>query len=359
MENSKRWLVLENGKIFQGTAFGAEGEVSAEVVFSTSMTGYCEALTDKGFYGQIVVQTFPQIGNYGIISEDFESDSIGLKGYIVKDWCQEPSNFRSEGELDTFLKQRNVVGIKGIDTRSLTKTIRDNGTMNAAITSDPTSVDLDKLKECKVFDAVKNVSAKEKYTLGDPNAKIKIALIDYGTKKSIAEELIKRGAFVTVLPYDVKAAEIKDLNPDGIMLSSGPGEPHDIPEAVANLKEISEQKIPTMGICLGHLMLASAMGFEVEAMKYGHRGENQPVKDMNGGKLYVTAQGHGYMVKSSSIDEKKAKELFVNVNDKTNEGIEYKSIPAITVQFHPEAAGGPLDTLWVFDEFFKLMGGKN
>lgn len=350
------YLVLENGKIFRGERFGAEGEMTAEVVFTTGMTGYLETLTDRSYWGQMVVQTFPLIGNYGVIPADFESDAIGPSAYIVKHWCQAPSNFRSEGSLDTFFKERGVIGLSGVDTRTLTKIIREAGVMNGAITGDPAAVDFEALKAYRVTGAVKASSTKERYVVspvGEVNKKI--ALLDFGLKKNIYRELVKRGAEVTVCPCTTTAQEIAAMGVDGIMLSNGPGDPAENVEIIANLREICKLGIPLFGICLGHQLLALAHGFQTEKLKYGHRGANQPVKNLETGRVYISSQNHGYAVVSGSIDGKTAKELFVNVNDGTCEGIRYLDCPAFSVQFHPEACGGPLDTQELFDQFFAMM----
>lgn len=350
------YLVLENGKVFRGERFGAQGEMTAEVVFTTGMTGYLETLTDRSYWGQMVVQTFPLIGNYGVIPADFESDAIGPCAYIVKQWCQAPSNFRSQGSLDTFFKEKGVIGLSGIDTRTLTKIIRETGVMNGVITDDPATVDFEALKAYRVTGAVKASSTKERYVVRpEGEVKKKIALLDFGLKRNIYRELVKRGAEVTVCPCTTTAGEIQALGVDGIMLSNGPGDPAENVEIIANLKEICKLGIPLFGICLGHQLLALAHGFRTEKLKYGHRGANQPVKNLETGRVYISSQNHGYAVVSSSIDSAVARELFVNVNDNTCEGIRYLDCPAFSVQFHPEACGGPLDTQALFDEFFAMM----
>lgn len=351
----KAYLVLENGRVFEGRRFGAAGELTAEVVFTTGMSGYLETLTDPSYYGQIVVQTFPLIGNYGVIPADFESDRIGPKGYIVKQWCQAPSNFRSEGSLDAFFQDRGLVALSGIDTRTLTKIIREKGVMNGRITDHPESVHMDELQSFRVQGAVRAVSTKEKYVVGPENPKYKLALMDYGLKKNIWRELVKRGAQVTVCPCDTKAEEIASMNVDGVMLSNGPGDPAENVELIENLKEIVKLQKPMFGICLGHQLLALAHGARSEKLKYGHRGENQPVKNLETGRVYITSQNHGYAILGESLDPSKARELYRNVNDGTCEGVRYLDCPAFSTQFHPEACGGPLDTESLFDEFFGLM----
>lgn len=352
---NKAYLVLENGRVFCGESFGAVGEVTAEVVFTTAMTGYLETLTDKSYFGQIVVQTFPLIGNYGVISSDFEGEVIGPRGYIVKEWCQSPSNFRSEGDLDTFFKARGLVGLSGIDTRTLTKIIRESGVMNGAITSDPDSVDLEKLRAYRVQNAVENTSVKALVRRENPEKRCSVALMDFGGKENIRRELEKRGAEVTVCPYNTTAQTIAALGVDGVMLSNGPGDPSDNPGVIENLREIVKLKKPMFGICLGHQLLALANGCTTEKLKYGHRGENQPVRNRETGRVYISSQNHGYAVVSSSIAADVAEEYYTNVNDGTCEGIRYKNIPAFSVQFHPEACGGPRDTEFLFDEFMSLM----
>ncbi|RKJ42121.1 carbamoyl-phosphate synthase small subunit [Acutalibacter sp. 1XD8-33] len=350
------YLVLENGRVFQGRRFGADGELTAEVVFTTGMTGYLETLTDPSYWGQIVVQTFPLIGNYGVIPSDFESGMIGPGGYIVKHWCQAPSNFRSEGSLDAFFKEKGLIALEGIDTRTLTKIIREKGVMNGAIADDPAGVDLEALRACRTQKgAVRAVSTKEKYLVGAENTGKRIALMDYGTKRNIAGELAKRGARVTVCPCDTRAEEIAAMGVDGIMLSNGPGDPAENVELIADLREIQDLGKPMFGICLGHQLLALAHGCRTEKLKYGHRGENQPVKNLETGRVYITSQNHGYAVVGESIDPSWGRELYRNVNDGTCEGVRYTDCPAFTTQFHPEACGGPLDTEYLFDEFFAMM----
>ncbi len=348
---SKAYLVLENGTTFCGEAFGLTGEVVAEVVFATGMTGYLETLTDKSYFGQIVVQTFPLIGNYGVIPEDFESDVIGPRGYIVREWCQVPSNFRCSGDLDTFFKEKGVIGLSGIDTRALTKIIREKGVMNGAIVTDPSHADLDKIRSYKVEKAVSSVSTDKSFAFNDDVTDMHIALLDFGLKLNIARELQKRGAKVTICPHNITASELSSLNVDGIMLSNGPGDPKENVEVIANLKEIMQMGIPIFGICLGHQLLALASGFDTAKLKYGHRGGNQPVKDLTTGRVYISSQNHGYAVNSDTIDKNIADEYFINVNDKTCEGILYKNVNAFSVQYHPEACSGPLDTSWLFDKF--------
>lgn len=355
------YIVLENGQVFQGKSFGASGEAVGEIVFSTGMTGYLETLTDPSYYGQIVVQTFPLIGNYGIIPSDFESESPRLKAYIVRQWCQVPSNFRSEGELDTFLKKHNIIGVYGIDTRELTKIIREYGVMNAKITSAPDDLStiLSEVRDYRIINAVQTVSSKEiSVSGGEIPGLYRVVLWDFGAKANIRRELIKRGCEVMTVPAATNTAAILELRPDGIILSNGPGDPADNKEIISELTKLSESQIPTFGICLGHQLLALSQGAGTSKLKYGHRGANQPVKDLNTGRVYITSQNHGYAVEADSLPEQASLRL-INANDGTCEGIEYHNMPAFSVQFHPEAAAGPLDTGFLFDQFIELMQGGN
>lgn len=354
----KKYLVLENGNIYEGEAFGAEGSVISEIVFTTSMTAYLETLTDASYKGQAVVQTFPLIGNYGIITPDMEGSQISVSGYIVREACSYPSNFRCETDLDSFLKKQGIPGITGIDTRSLTKVLREYGTMNGAICDRPDEFTLEAIKAYKIVNPVQEVSVKEiEDHKPEGDIEFKVAMFDYGTKKNIVRSLLKRGCEVFLLPADTSAAKVKEIDPDGIFLSNGPGDPTDNVTAIKTLQELSAEKIPTMGICLGHQILALSHGFETTKLKYGHRGANHPVKNLETGRVYISSQNHGYAVVGDSIDKTKAKEYFVNGNDGTNEGLRYLDEPAFSVQFHPEACGGPQDTDFLFDEFIKMMKG--
>ena len=350
------YLILENGTVFEGKAFGAEKETMGELVFTTAMTGYLETLTDPSYYGQVVIQTFPLIGNYGVIPSDFESDSPSLKGYIVREWCQAPSNFRCEGDLDTFLKESGIPGIYGIDTRALTRIVREYGVLNWKIAySDKVDEKLlEEIKSYVITDAVENTTIKEKKEFKADNGTLNVVLMDFGAKHNICRELVNRGCNVTVVPGDTSAEEIKSMNPDGIMLSNGPGDPSDNTEIIAQLKRLCEYKIPTFGICLGHQLLALSQGAKTEKLKYGHRGANQPAKEIETGRVYITSQNHGYAVVSDSMPAN-GKVSFANGNDNTCEGVKYTDMPAFSVQFHPEACGGPHDTAFLFDRFIKLM----
>lgn len=358
--SEKAYLLLANGQVFEGRSFGAKGTVIGEVVFTTGLTGYQETLTDPSYYGQIVTQTFPLIGNYGVNSQDNESAKSYVSGYIVREWCNMPSNFRCEGNVDDFLKQHNIIGIHNIDTRCLTRMIRETGVMNGAITTEDVYAKkdelLEKIRAFSVKDAVKTVTDTEIHTYEPENEKkFRVALFDFGYKRNIRQELVKRGCEVVVVPANTDADKIKELAPDGIMLSNGPGDPAENTDIIANIRDIEKLGIPIFGICLGHQLMALANGGKTEKLKYGHRGANQPVIDLDSGLTYVTSQNHGYAVIGDSIDKSVGYVSHVNANDKTCEGIRYTSVNAFTVQFHPEAHGGPLDTSYLFDEFVEKM----
>ena len=354
------FLILSDGTVFSGKSVGAKGMTIGEVVFTTGMTGYIETLTDPSYYGQIVTQTFPLIGNYGVMTEDFESKKSWVRGYVVREICDEPSNFRCEGKLDEFLKQQGIIGIYGIETRELTKKLREKGVMNGMIVSGKCpSVNkslLEKISSYKIEHAVEHV--QENKTILAPGAaskKFNVVLYDFGAKANIQRELEKRGCAVTVLPCDTTAEEVIKLSPDGIMLSNGPGDPAENTAIIGEIRKLCEYgKIPIFGICLGHQMLALARGAKTSKLKYGHRGGNHPCKDMVTGRVYITSQNHGYAVEASTLPDF-AVLSFINVNDNTCEGVSYKDIPAFSVQFHPEACGGPHDTNFLFDRFLEMM----
>ncbi len=346
MKNSKVYLTLENGRQFTGFSFGAQKEVVGELVFTTGMTGYIETLTDPSYYGQIVTQTFPLIGNYGMIEADMESKKPWVTAYIVREKCDKPSNFRCEGTIDDFLKKQGIPGIYGIDTRELTKIVREAGVMNAAITKKPLN-DLSEVRSYVIKDAVKSVTCSEIEYLGDPDG-IKIAVWDFGAKRNIMRELAKRGCYCMKVPSYFTAEQILALEPQGLMLTNGPGDPSENTELISNIRKLAG-KLPIFGICLGHQLFALAMGGKTKKMKYGHRGSNQPVKNLDTGRVYISSQNHGYEVISSSVEGGKLS--FVNANDGTCEGFEYPELNAYTVQFHPEACGGPMDASFLFDKF--------
>ena len=404
----KAFLLLADGSFFKGQAIGARGKTIGETVFTTGMTGYTETLTDPSYYGQIVTQTFPLIGNYGIIKEDFESRKSWVKGYIVRELCEMPSNFRCQSSLETFLKEEGIIGIAGIDTRALTKKLRNSGVMNGMIisgreidkfTKDGPQKYLEIIKSYKIQNALQAVQSRavdggtvleargtdlshsSQFTgeqtpnsLGtDPaapkNKNFHVALLDFGAKANIQRELEKRGCKVTLLPYNTKAHTILELTLDGIMLSNGPGDPAENTDVIKEIKQICEwnkeqmksqpeKAIAIFGICLGHQILALARGAKTSKLKYGHRGGNHPVKESESGRVYITSQNHGYAVENQNLPAF-ARQSFTNLNDGTCEGLIYTDIPAFSVQFHPEACGGPHDTNFLFDNFLKLMENKN
>lgn len=351
------YICLENGQTFKGYSFGATKEVIGELVFTTGMCGYIETLTDPSYYGQIVMQTFPLIGNYGIINEDKESNKPYVSAYIVREKCDKPSNFRCDEDLDSFLKENDIPGVYGVDTREITKIIRESGVMNAFITTNPKNADYEKIKEYKIVDAVKSVSAEKPQLIPSDNHKYNVVLLDFGAKKNIVRELNKRGCNVAVMPYNTKAEDILKLGVDGIMLSNGPGDPSENTEIVEELKKLIG-KVPMFGICLGHQLLALAMGGKTTKLKYGHRGVNQPVKNLETGRTYISSQNHGYAVVNETIEAAGGKVSYTNANDGTCEGVDYEDKKAFSVQFHPEACSGPHDTRFIFDKFIDLMGVK-
>ena len=355
----KAFLILEDGTVFAGTSVGSSKEVISEIVFNTSMTGYLEILTDPSYAGQAVVMTYPLIGNYGICKSDMESTKPWVDGYIVGELSRNYSNFRSDGSIQEFLEQNDIPGVAGIDTRALTKILRSKGTMNGMITTDENyNLDeiLEKLKKYSPKGVVRKVTCKEKSVLKGNG--FKVALLDVGAKKNIAKSLNERGCEVTIYPAYTKADEIINDKPDGIMLSNGPGDPKECTEIIEELKKIYETDIPVFAICLGHQLMALAKGADTKKMKYGHRGANHPVKDLDTGKVYISSQNHGYMVDNDTVDKDIAEVAFVNVNDKTCEGLRYKNKNIVTVQFHPEACPGPQDSNSLFDEFIRMMEVK-
>ena len=353
----KAFLILEDGTVFEGKHIGSDKDMISEIVFNTSMTGYLEVLTDPSYAGQAVVMTYPLIGNYGV-TPDMESKKAWPDGYIVRELSRMPSNFRCEKTLQEFLKEQDIPGIADVDTRALTQVLREKGTMNGMITINENynlEEILPKLKTYQVGDVVSKATCSEKYVL--PGSGKKVALLDLGAKNNIANSLNKRGCEVTVYPAHTTAEEIISAHPDGIMLSNGPGDPADCISIIEEIKKLYQTNIPVFAICLGHQLMALALGASTYKLKYGHRGGNHPVKDLKTGRVYISSQNHGYVVDDKSMDSNIAVPAFVNVNDKTNEGLEYKGKNIFTVQFHPEACPGPQDSGYLFDRFMDMMEG--
>lgn len=390
----KAFLILEDGTVFEGTHIGADKEIISEIVFNTSMAGYLEVLTDPSYAGQAVCMTYPLIGNYGICRDDMESLRPWPDGFIVKELSRIPSNFRSDCTIQQFLEENDVPGIAGIDTRALTKILREKGTMNGMITTNE-KYDFEqiqpKLKAYTTGKVVEKVSCKEKYVVApttelsqngplsgsakfdkaayekgvrEPRptlvrelngAGLKVALMDFGAKANIAHSLAERGCEVTVYPALTGAEEIIASVPDGIMLSNGPGDPKECTTIIEEIRKLYQTDIPIFAICLGHQLMALATGADTHKMKYGHRGGNHPVKDLETGRVYISSQNHGYVVDTGKLDPKVAVPAFINVNDGTNEGLSYTGKNIFTVQYHPEACPGPQDSRYLFDRFIRMM----
>ncbi|MCI8314226.1 MAG: carbamoyl phosphate synthase small subunit [Lachnospiraceae bacterium] len=390
----KAFLILEDGTVFEGIHIGADREVVSEIVFNTSMAGYLEVLTDPSYAGQAVCMTYPLIGNYGICMDDMESKKPWPDGFIVRELSRNFSNFRADFSIQQFLEENNVPGIAGIDTRALTKILREKGTMNGMITTNEQYKQdeiVSRLKAYTTGKVVEKVTCKEKYELRGTqdlsengalsgSAKFvpedykagkrekkpslvrklngagkKVALLDLGMKDNIAYSLKTRGCDVTVYPATTPAAEIIAANPNGIMLSNGPGDPKECTSIIAEIKKLYHTNIPIFAICLGHQLMALATGADTYKMKYGHRGGNHPVKDLATGRVYISSQNHGYVVDMDKLDPKIATPAFINVNDGTNEGLSYTGKNIFTVQFHPEACCGPQDSGYLFDRFIDMM----
>lgn len=354
---SKAYLVLEDGHIFEGERFGAETDAVGELVFTTGVVGYVEALSDPSYYGQIIMHTFPQMGNYGWIPEDMESQKSHMRGVVLREWCEKPSNFRSRGTLDTYLREQGIPGICGVDTREITQIIREYGVMNALITdAKPRGVPRE-VVAFRIEGGVAATSVKEPDTLEpEGEAVCHAALIDYGAKQNIIRELLARSCRVTVLPHDTPAEDVLAVGADGIMLSNGPGNPGDNEYSIAQIRKLLGKK-PMFGICLGHQLLALAAGGETVKLKYGHRGGNQPVRELATGRVYITSQNHGYAVVSKGLEELGAVVSYENANDGTCEGVVYPDKRAFSLQFHPEAHSGPRDMEFAFDKFIRMMKG--
>ena len=387
----KAFLILEDGTVFEGTHIGADREMISEIVFNTSMAGYLEVLTDPSYAGQAVCMTYPLIGNYGVCLEDMESGRPWPDGLIVRELSRTASNFRCDISIQQFLEKNGVPGIAGIDTRALTRLLREKGTMNGMITTSQTyqiEKILPRLKEYTTGSVVEKVTCKEKYEIkgskclkdngplsgsavytGEKEKKPvlvrelngagkKVALLDLGTKSNIADSLARRGVDVTVYPAFTKAEEILADQPDGIMLSNGPGDPKECKDIIREIRTLYASDVPIFAICLGHQLMALATGADTYKLKYGHRGGNHPVKDLTTGRVYISSQNHGYVVDMDKLDEQVARPAFINANDGTCEGLTYVGKPVFTVQYHPEACPGPQDSGYLFDRFIEMMGGN-
>lgn len=389
----KAFLILEDGTVFEGTHIGADREMISEIVFNTSMAGYLEVLTDPSYAGQAVCMTYPLIGNYGVCLEDMESGRPWPDGLIVRELSRTASNFRCDISIQQFLEKNGVPGIAGIDTRALTRLLREKGTMNGMITTSQTyqiEKILPRLKEYTTGSVVEKVTCKEKYEIkgskclkdngplsgsavytGEKEKKPvlvrelngagkKVALLDLGTKSNIADSLARRGVDVTVYPAFTKAEEMLADQPDGIMLSNGPGDPKECKDIIREIRTLYASDVPIFAICLGHQLMALATGADTYKLKYGHRGGNHPVKDLATGRVYISSQNHGYVVDMDKLDEQVARPAFINANDGTCEGLTYVGKPVFTVQYHPEACPGPQDSGYLFDRFIEMMEvGKN
>ena len=342
-------LILENGMSFEGKIFGELSETVGELVFNTGMTGYQEVLTDPSYCGQIVVMTYPMIGNYGINLEDMESDKIHMKGFVIKEDAKLPNNFRCEMTLDGFLRQNKIVAFKGVDTRELTKIIREQGAMKAIITSDDLTEKeiMERFGKYDNKDAVSIVSTPKIYEI--PGDGIRLGVMDFGIKRNILRSFKRRGCHMVVFPWNTTAEEMLKYNLDGVFLSNGPGDPADMGYAVSEIKKIVGKK-PIVGICLGHQLLALTLGGETKKLKFGHRGCNHPVKNLINNRVHITSQNHGYYVATLPQD---MEITHVSMNDGTVEGMRHKELPIFSVQFHPEACPGPKDSEYIFDEFMK------
>ena len=351
----KKKLILESGQVFHGSGFGADQEIEGEVVFNTGMTGYQELITDPSYCGQIVCMTYPLIGNYGINRDDYESIEPAIKGLIVKEVCDFPSNFRSQMSVEEFFQKKNLSGIQGVDTRRLTRILRNAGSVKARIVNedaDEAAVIEDLKNTTFSTDQVAQVSTKTAYA--SPGRGLKVVLVDYGSKLGILRELTQRNCDVIVVSHDTTAEEILLMDPDGIMLSNGPGDPQDVKGATEMIQKLLG-KVPIFGICLGHQLISIACGAKTFKLKFGHRGGNHPVLDLKTNKVAITSQNHSYAVDQESLKNTDLEETHIALNDRTNEGVKHKTHPCFSVQHHPESSPGPEDANYLFDEFIAMM----
>jgi len=351
------YLVLEDGSVYTAERFGADGDVIGEVVFNTGMTGYQEVLTDPSYCGQIVTMTYPLIGNYGINESDPESAKPQVRGFIVREYCESPNNWKSSGSLDAYLKEHGIAAITGLDTRALTRKIRTHGTLMGTICDEiPDREIIDDLKHRGVKNPVHEVTASKSYRI--EGAGRRVAVIDYGIKQNILRSLKARECDLTVFPAKSRLDDILASKPEGIFLSNGPGDPKENGEDIETIRGLIETGIPIFGICLGHQLLALAAGGDTEKLTFGHRGCNHPVKDLKGDRTYITSQNHGFTIVPESVADKGIEITHTNLNDDTVEGMTFGDKPVMSVQFHPEACPGPRDTGYLFDRFVALMAGR-
>ncbi|HMM41817.1 MAG TPA: glutamine-hydrolyzing carbamoyl-phosphate synthase small subunit [Thermomicrobiales bacterium] len=354
-------VILEDGRVFRGVSFGAERDAEGEVVFTTSMTGYQEVATDPSFRGQIVCMTYPIIGNYGVTADDDQSRQPWISGMIVRDYTDWPSNWRSQGTLADYFKRHDIPAISGVDTRALTRHIRRQGAMRGLLVASIDDRSLDDLKArprtaWTPADAnvVADVTTDEPRDVG--HGDLHVVLIDCGVKENILESLERRGVRVTVVPFDTPYDDIAALHPDGVLTSPGPGDPEQAAPAAETIRALIDARVPYLGVCLGHQLLAHAIGATTSKLKYGHHGGNHPVLDIGSGRVHITSQNHGYQVDASSVPERDGWRVSqINLNDRSVEGLAHATLPVFSIQYHPEGAPGPQDTQYVFDQFVELL----
>nr|WP_276889507.1 glutamine-hydrolyzing carbamoyl-phosphate synthase small subunit [Faecalibaculum rodentium] len=351
----ERLLILEDGSVYRGQGFGSDELKTGELVFNTSMTGYQEILTDNSYCGQIVMMTYPLIGNYGINRDDYESIEPAVFGFVTRDLCQSPNNWRSQETLDDFLKAHNIPGIYDVDTRAITRKLRNKGTMRAMMANPDTDIEaaVKQLQETDyLHDQVARVSSSKIFPI--PNRGHKVVLMDFGAKLGIVRELSRRGCDLIVVPWDTDAQTILSYHPDGVMLSNGPGDPEDVPQAIETIRQLMGKTV-IFGICLGHQLISLACGAKTYKLKFGHRGANHPVVDLETGKVDITSQNHGFAVDIDSLADTELELTHKALNDGSCEGVRHKELPVFSVQFHPEASAGPEDTAYLFDKFVAMM----